>query len=155
MLQAKLLQLCPTLCDPKDHSPPGSSVHRVLQARILEWVAMPSSGVSSSPRDWTQVSCIAGGFFTNRTTREALELALKLLYSVTFLMKPGSKTLLLSILKSFIVTGMQNLLTFLLYLVSSANVSFICKCKFLARKTELDPPNPVREELVLPFSTRL
>ena len=86
---------------------------------------------SSQPRNQTGVSCIAGGFFTNRTTREALELALKLLYSVTFLMKPGSKTLLLSILKSFIVTGMQNLLTFLLYLVSSANVSFICKCKFL------------------------
>ena len=115
----------------------------------------PFSSRSSQPRNQTGVSCIAGGFFTNRTTREALELALKLLYSVTFLMKPGSKTLLLSILKSFIVTGMQNLLTFLLYLVSSANVSFICKCKFLARKTELDPPNPVREELVLPFSTRL
>ena len=123
--------------------------------RILEWVAYPFSSRSSQPRNQTGVSCIAGGFFTNRTTREALELALKLLYSVTFLMKPGSKTLLLSILKSFIVTGMQNLLTFLLYLVSSANVSFICKCKFLARKTELDPPNPVREELVLPFSTRL
>ena len=40
---AKLLQLCPTLCDPMDCSPPGSSVHRILQARILEWVARPSS----------------------------------------------------------------------------------------------------------------
>ena len=40
---AKLLQLCPTLCDSMDCSPPGSSVHGILQARILEWVALPSS----------------------------------------------------------------------------------------------------------------
>ena len=38
---------------------------RILQARILEWVATPSSRESSQPRDWTQVSCIAGGFFTS------------------------------------------------------------------------------------------
>ena len=56
-------QLCLTLCDPKDCSPPGSSVYRILQARILEWVAMLSRG-SSQSRDQTQVSCIAGGFFT-------------------------------------------------------------------------------------------
>ena len=49
MLWAKLLQLCPTLCDPMDHSPPGSSVHGILQARILEWVAMPSSGYLRHP----------------------------------------------------------------------------------------------------------
>ena len=42
-MHAKSLQSCPTLCDPVDCSPPGSSVHRILQARILEWVAMPSS----------------------------------------------------------------------------------------------------------------
>ena len=40
---AHLLQWCPTLCDPMDCSPPGSSVHGILQAKILEWVAMPSS----------------------------------------------------------------------------------------------------------------
>ena len=57
-------QLYPTLCDPIDHSPPGSSVHRILQARMLEWVAMSSSRGSSWPRDQTQVSCIAGRFFT-------------------------------------------------------------------------------------------
>ena len=57
-------QLCPTLCDPMDYSPPGSSVRGILQARILEWVAMPSSRGSSRPRDGTQVSCIAGRFFT-------------------------------------------------------------------------------------------
>ena len=58
-------QLCPTPCDPMAHSPPGSSVHGTLQARILEWVAMPSScRGSSQPRDWTQVSSTAGRFFT-------------------------------------------------------------------------------------------
>ena len=63
---AKSLQSCLTPCDPMDCSPPGSSVHGILQTRILEWVAMPSSRGSSQPRDWTQVSCIAGGFVVNR-----------------------------------------------------------------------------------------
>ena len=56
-------QLCPTLSNPMDCSPRGSSVHEILQARILEWVTMPSSKGSSRPRDQTQVSCTAGGFF--------------------------------------------------------------------------------------------
>ena len=61
----KSLQSCLTLCGPRDRSPPGSSVHGILQARILEWVAMPPSRRSSQPRDLTCVSCgscIAGGF---------------------------------------------------------------------------------------------
>ena len=53
---------CLTLCDPMGCSPSGSSVHGVLQARILEWAAMPSSRGSSQPRDRTQVSCTAGRF---------------------------------------------------------------------------------------------
>ena len=57
-------QSCLTLGDPVDYSPPGSSLHGILQARILEWVAMPSSRGSSRPRDQTQVSHIAGGIFT-------------------------------------------------------------------------------------------
>ena len=57
-------QSAPTLFDPMDCGPPGSSVHRILQARILDWVAMPSF------RDRTQVSCIAEGFFTIWATRE-------------------------------------------------------------------------------------
>ena len=61
---AKLLQSCLTLCDPMDCYPPGSSVHGILQARILEWVAMPFSRGSSQHRDQTQASSIAGGFFT-------------------------------------------------------------------------------------------
>ena len=56
-------QSCPTLCDPVDCSPPGSSVHEILQARILEWVAIPFYQGPSRPRDRTWVSCIAGGFF--------------------------------------------------------------------------------------------
>ena len=52
-------QSCLTLCDPMDCSPPGSSVHGILQSRILEWVAMPSSMGSSQPRDRTHVSYIS------------------------------------------------------------------------------------------------
>ena len=56
------LQSCPTLCNPVDCSPPGFSVHGILQARILEWVAIPFSRGSSRPRDQTQVYCTAGRF---------------------------------------------------------------------------------------------
>ena len=66
-IRAKLLQLCLTLWDPRDCSMPGSSVHGVLQARILEWVAISFPRRSSRPRDQTRVSCRscnAGGFFT-------------------------------------------------------------------------------------------
>ena len=61
---AELLQSCPSLCYTTDCSLPGPSVLGILQAIILEWVAMPSSWGSSQPRDRTQVSFIAGGFFT-------------------------------------------------------------------------------------------
>ena len=57
---ALLLQSCLTLCNPMGCSPPDFSVHEILQARILEWVAIPFSRGSSQPRDQTQVSCIAG-----------------------------------------------------------------------------------------------
>ena len=53
------VQLRLTLCDPMDCSPPGSSVHGIFQARILEWVAISFSKESSWPRDWTQVFCIS------------------------------------------------------------------------------------------------
>ena len=55
-VHAKSLQFCPTLCDPVDCSLPGPSVHGILQARILEWVAVPFSRGSSQPRDQTPVS---------------------------------------------------------------------------------------------------
>ena len=57
---------------PVDCSPPGSSVHEILQARILDWVAISFSRGSSRPRDWTQVSLIAGRRFNLWATREAL-----------------------------------------------------------------------------------
>ena len=57
-------QLCPALCDPVDCSPPGSSVHGILQARILEWVTTLSFRGSFQPSDWTQVSGITGRIFT-------------------------------------------------------------------------------------------
>ena len=61
-MKVLVTQLC--LCDPMDRSPPGSSVHGILQARILEWVAIPFSRGSSQPRGQTWVFCIAGEFFT-------------------------------------------------------------------------------------------
>ena len=67
-MKVKVTQLCPTLCDPMDYT-----VNGILQVRILEWVALLFSRGSSQPRDQTQVSCIAGGFFTNLATREAQE----------------------------------------------------------------------------------
>ena len=69
-------QSCPTLCDPVDCSPPGSSVHRILQARILERVAMPSSGGFSQPRDGTGASCVsgvAGRFFTTELSGKPVQ----------------------------------------------------------------------------------
>ena len=76
-IHAKSLQ---SLCDPMDCSPPCSSVHRILQARILEWVAMLSSRGYSWTRNWTRVSsspALAGGFFTSSTTWEAPSLRVK------------------------------------------------------------------------------
>ena len=93
--EVKVAQLCLPLCDPMDCSPPGSSIHGIFQARllewvaiafsawtiyivpgipqarILEWVAFPSSRGSSQPTDQTQVPCIAGGFLTSWAIREA------------------------------------------------------------------------------------
>ena len=66
-------QLCQTLCNHMDCSPSGSSVHGILQARTLEWVAIPFSRGSSQPRDWNWLSCIAGRFFTIWVAKETLQ----------------------------------------------------------------------------------
>ena len=80
MLHSVVLVMCmcvlvaqsyPTLCDPMDCSPPGSSVHRIFQTRILEWIAIPFSTGSSLPRDQNQVSHTAGRFFALWATRKA------------------------------------------------------------------------------------
>ena len=62
--EVKVAQLCPTLCDPMNCSLPDSSVHGILQARILEWVAIPFFKGSFQPRGWTHVARIEGRFFT-------------------------------------------------------------------------------------------
>ena len=73
-VHAKLLQSYPTLCDPMDFSPPASTVHGILQARILEWVTMPSPGNLPNPgiKPMSLASpALAGGFFTTSATWEA------------------------------------------------------------------------------------
>ena len=65
-------QSCPTLCDPADCSLPGFSVHGILQARILGWIAIPFSRGTSQPRNRTLVSCITGRFFTVWATGTSL-----------------------------------------------------------------------------------
>ena len=87
---AQSLESCPTLFDPTDCSPPGSSVHGILQARILEWVAMPSSRGSSRPRDQTHISYISyigRRVLYHRETREASKN-----YTLVILMNLPTKT---------------------------------------------------------------
>ena len=62
--ESEVAQSCPTRCDPMDWSLSGSSVHGIVQARVLEWIAIAFSRGSSRPRNRTQVSCIAGRRFT-------------------------------------------------------------------------------------------
>ena len=71
--ESEVAQWCPTLCDPMDCSLPGSTIHGIFQARVLEWVAISFSRRSSWPRDWTRVSHmvgIVGRHFTVWATRE-------------------------------------------------------------------------------------
>ena len=70
--ESEATQSCPTLCDPLDCSLPGSSVHGIFQAIVLEWIALSFSRGSSQPRDWTQVSHIVDRRFTIWATREVL-----------------------------------------------------------------------------------
>ena len=88
-----LTQSCLTLCNPMDCNLPGSSVPGILQARILEWVAIPFFRGSFWPRDWTQVYCIADGFFTTEppgkpTCHYAAAAAVKSLQSCLTLCDP-------------------------------------------------------------------
>ena len=77
-------QSCPTLCDPMDSSTPGSSVHGILQVRILEWVAIPFSGGSSPPSDWTHVFCIGRQILYHWVNWEAPSLSSHPLYCEAF-----------------------------------------------------------------------
>ena len=68
-MRALSLQLCLTLCNHMDCSPPGSSVRGIPQARILEWVAISFSMGSPQPKDRIHVFCLAGGFFTAKANK--------------------------------------------------------------------------------------
>ena len=74
-----VVQSCLTLCDAMNRSPPGSSVHGFLQARILEWIAIPFSTGSSWPKDQGLVFCITGRFFTIWATGKSFSLYIKCL----------------------------------------------------------------------------
>ena len=92
-------QSCPTLYDPTDyrgspiywrpHSSPGSSVHGIFQARILEWVAISSSKGSSTHRNRTQVSCEAGGFFNGTISYAACSILRRRQWQPTPVLLPG------------------------------------------------------------------
>ena len=91
-------QLCLTLCNPMDCSPPGFSVYGIVQARILEWIAIPFSRGTSQPRDRTLVSCIVGRFFTVWATGKSTYL-----YTHTFYIDGNMHLILVCLLSSYSV----------------------------------------------------
>ena len=95
-------QSCLTICKPMDYSQPGSSVHGILQARILEWVAISYSSESSQPRDGTWVSCTVSRFFTICYSGSLLS-TLKYIYF--FFFKEEGKTCLSSHLQQGLLCG--------------------------------------------------
>ena len=90
-MKALVAQLCPILCEPMDYNIPDSSVRGILQARILEWVAISFSRESSWPREQIHISCIANGFFTTSATWEAHSLS----YLMLILILRGKKATVL------------------------------------------------------------
>ena len=114
---AKSFQSCLTLCAPMDYRPPGSSVHAILQARILEWAAVPSSRISSGPRGQTCVSypsCLGRGFFIPITIREAQDIDLNRL-------------------QSYLLSGTSS---FLRIISTSGSCSCVCACTHTCLSTE-------------------
>ena len=75
--ESEVAQSCPTLCDPMDYSLPGSSLHGIFQARVLEWVAISFSRGSSQSKDRTRVSCIPGRCFNLWATRSNRQIWLR------------------------------------------------------------------------------
>ena len=88
------------LCDPIDSSPPGSSVHGILQARIVQCVAIPFSRGSPQPRGQIWVSCIAGGFFTSEPPGKSLEGPF-----MKYFLSSGTETSVSSHLSAFLEVG--------------------------------------------------
>ena len=91
---SEVAQSCPTLCDPVDCSPPGSSVHGILQARILEWVAISFSRGSSHPRDRTHVSELQADALTSEPSGKPLMNTLRVTKSKVWENGSGSSTAL-------------------------------------------------------------
>ena len=119
-------QSCLTLCDPMDCSLPGSSVHGILQARILESVAMPSSRVSSWCRDGTWVSCIAGSFFTIWATRGSKEICFSWFwnqgaFSSCSLLRPWIVPMSPELADRFLTIGPPEMSKFQLFLQAGTN----------------------------------
>ena len=118
MKWSEVVQSCPTLCNPVDYSLPGSSIHGILQARILEWAALSLSRGSSWSRDRTQVSHIRGRRFNLWATREALTYLKVCIYllsgegSSKFISSPDFKTFIryIEVDLSYLVTIVRKLL---------------------------------------------
>ena len=89
-----VIQSCSTLCNSMDCSLPGSSVHGILQTRILEWVTIPFSRRSSWLRVWTQVSCISGKFFFNHLSHQGSPFLDYIIQQFHFLVSEETKTLI-------------------------------------------------------------
>ena len=102
----KSLQLCLALCNPMQCSLPGSSVHGISQARILEWVAISSSRGSSPPKDQTHVSCssptLAVGFFTTiaQVTDITYKICVNQLFMLTIRLPVNNRLLVVKFWKS-------------------------------------------------------
>ena len=102
IVKVKSLSRVPTLRDPMDCSLPGSSVHGIFQARVLEWVTVSFSRRSSRPRDWTRVSHIVGRCFTTWATRGVSE------FNFFFFFKVFSRKGLLLFVMPWIVFRFSN-----------------------------------------------
>ena len=112
---------CLTLCYPMDGSPPCSSVHGILWARILEWVAIPFSRGSSQPRDRTYVSCLAGRFFTTEPPgRHPTMLYLQIFFFFFFHLCIFNSIFILSVKPSF--KKFLLYLNFIIYLFGCAGI---------------------------------
>ena len=121
IMKVKVAQSCLTLCDPMDYT-----VHGILQARILEWVAFPFSRVSSQSRNRTRVSWIEGGFFINWAIREAGSYVGQCLLSHVFFDHSHSNGHVVLICISLATSGDDHPFTYLL----PFQISSLKKCVF-------------------------
>ena len=118
-IKSEVTQSCPTLCYPVEYSPPGSSVHGIFQARILEWVAISFSRGSSQPRDWTQLSYIAGRCFNLWATREAHQHN-----GVPFIPYPYQQMILSECFQCLLVRWMWDWITLFSFFLSQIKTNF-------------------------------